>query len=50
MVYIDSMAGDLFLEADAEIRRYRAIFDSLRAIALAPADSRQLLTDLADRL
>jgi transcriptional regulator with XRE-family HTH domain len=46
VVYIDSMAGDLFLEADAEIRRYRAIFDSLRAIALAPADSRQLLTDL----
>jgi len=50
VVYIDSMAGDLFLEAEAEIRRYRAIFDSLRAIALAPADSRQLLADRADRL
>ena len=50
VVYIDSMAGDLFLEADADIRRYRSITDSLRALALAPADSLRLLSDLADRL
>jgi transcriptional regulator with XRE-family HTH domain len=50
VVYLDSMAGDLFLEADADIRRYRSITDCLRALALAPADSQRLLSDLADRL
>jgi hypothetical protein len=31
LVYIDTMAGDLFLEADADLRRYRSMFDHLRA-------------------
>ncbi|PJE93811.1 transcriptional regulator [Streptomyces carminius] len=47
LVYIDSMAGDLFLEADEDIRRYSQIFDHLRALALSPGDSADLITTLA---
>jgi len=36
LIYIDSMAGDLFLEADVDVRRYSLIFDNLRAVALSP--------------
>ncbi|MEU8581510.1 helix-turn-helix domain-containing protein [Streptomyces abikoensis] len=47
IVYIDSMAGDLFLEAEADIRRYGAIFDNLRAVALSPDDTSNLIAALA---
>jgi transcriptional regulator with XRE-family HTH domain len=47
VVYIDSMAGDLFLEAEADIRRYEQIFDHLRAMAQSPDDSRALISTLA---
>ncbi|MEW2544873.1 helix-turn-helix transcriptional regulator [Streptomyces sp. NPDC047002] len=43
VVYIDSMAGDLFLEAEEDIRRYNQIFDYLRAQALSPGDSIDLI-------
>ncbi|WP_327234471.1 helix-turn-helix domain-containing protein [Streptomyces sp. NBC_01317] len=43
VVYIDSMAGDLFLEAEEDIRRYSQIFDHLRAQALSPNDSVALI-------
>lgn len=49
-VYIDSMAGDLFLEADSDIQRYSAIFDHLRAIALGPGESTHLIGTLASEL
>ena len=45
IVYSDSMAGDLFLEADAEIRRFAAVFEHLRAAALSPKDSARLITE-----
>ena len=47
VVYIDSMAGDLFLEADADVRRYRLAFEHLRAVAVSPDASRALVTALA---
>jgi len=47
LVYIDSMAGDLFLESAADISRYSAIFDHLRAIALSPDASTGLIAELA---
>ncbi|GAA5181548.1 helix-turn-helix transcriptional regulator [Rugosimonospora acidiphila] len=47
LVYIDSMAGDLFLERDADVRRYTRIFEYLRAAALGPADSLRLISDIA---
>lgn len=43
IVYVDSMAGDLFLEAEADIRRYTAVFEHLRAAALSPSDSAKLI-------
>lgn len=49
LVYIDSMAGDLFLESDVDITRYRAIFDNLVANALSPRKSAALVADLAHK-
>ena len=37
LVYIDTLAGDLFLEADADVRRYKSMFDHLQATAISPA-------------
>jgi len=50
LIYIDSMAGDLFLESDADIARYRAVFDHLVAVALSPNDSAALVAEIASKL
>lgn len=50
LVYIDSMAGDLFLESEAEIRRYRSICDNLVAVALSPNASVSLVTEIANQV
>jgi len=50
LVYIDTMAGDLFLESDADVRRYTQIFDHLRAAALSPSDSTNLMTSTIQAL
>lgn len=50
LIYIDSMAGDLFLESDADIARYRAVFDHLVAVALSPNDSASLVAEIASKL
>lgn len=47
VVYVDSMAGELFLEAESDIRRYRLVFEHLRAVAASPDASRSLLASLA---
>ncbi len=47
VVYVDSMAGELFLEAESDIRRYRLVFEHLRAVAASPDASRSLLVSLA---
>jgi transcriptional regulator with XRE-family HTH domain len=47
LVYVDTLAGDIFLEADDDIRRYRAMFDHLRAGALSPPDSAKLIASVA---
>jgi transcriptional regulator with XRE-family HTH domain len=46
VVYIDSMAGELFLEEDRDVRRYRLVFEHLRAVAESPAASRSLIAGL----
>jgi transcriptional regulator with XRE-family HTH domain len=48
LVYIENMAGALYLEKEADIRRYAEMFDQLRALALNVPDSRRLLTSLID--
>jgi hypothetical protein len=48
VVYIDSLAGDLFLEKEADIRRYRLLFEHLRAIASSPDQTTSMLVTLMD--
>jgi transcriptional regulator with XRE-family HTH domain len=43
VIYIDSMAGELFLEEESDVRRYKLIFEHLRAVAASPDASRSLL-------
>ncbi|MGW6459750.1 helix-turn-helix domain-containing protein [Streptomyces sp. NPDC055078] len=47
LVCVDTSAGDLFLEAEAEIRRYKSMFEHLQAVAVGPNDSAGLLAKLA---
>lgn len=50
LVNIDSMAGDLFLESDEDIARYRDVFDNLVAIALSPKKSTSFVTEIGNKL
>lgn len=50
LVYIDSMAGDLFLERDTDVRRFTVIFEHLRAAALSPAESVRLVREVAAKM
>ncbi|WP_233617640.1 helix-turn-helix domain-containing protein [Actinomadura sp. WAC 06369] len=43
VVYLESQTGALYLEEKAQVARYNAIFDLLRAKALDPDDSRDLI-------
>lgn len=47
VVYIDSMAGDLFLEGDVEVDRYSLILEQLVGMALSPQQSRELISATA---
>ncbi|MER5418218.1 helix-turn-helix domain-containing protein [Streptosporangium roseum] len=47
-IHIDSMAGGLFLEKEADIRRYNDICQHLRAIALSPADTAALIASMRE--
>jgi transcriptional regulator with XRE-family HTH domain len=46
-VYIDSPAGNLFLDKPHQVRRWAGAFDQLRAEAMSPADSRELIARLS---
>lgn len=46
VVHIDSLAGDLFLESEADLRRYRLLFEHLRAVASSPDQSTSILATL----
>ncbi|MEV0400195.1 DUF5753 domain-containing protein [Actinoallomurus sp. NPDC050550] len=50
VVYVDSMAGDLFIEEEADIRRYTAFYEHLRAVAAHPTASVRLIRKLGERL
>lgn len=50
LVYVDSLAGDLFLEAEADLRRYASMFDHLRAIALSPAQTTSMISTVVTEL
>jgi transcriptional regulator with XRE-family HTH domain len=50
VVYVDSPAGNIYLEKPDDVRRYTLVFDHLRAVALAPDDSAALIDGMAAAL
>ncbi|KOG88592.1 DUF5753 domain-containing protein [Streptomyces varsoviensis] len=49
-VQIDSASGGRFLDADAELKKYRALLDTAEAAALDATESRQLIHHIAREL
>ncbi len=50
VVYIESQAGDLFLESETDLGRFADIFEHLRALALPPEASVSLIQTIAREL
>ncbi|HEX9537031.1 MAG TPA: helix-turn-helix transcriptional regulator [Streptosporangiaceae bacterium] len=50
VAYIESQAGDLFLESETDVARFTMIFDNLRALALPPDESVSLVISTAREL
>ncbi|GAB2749721.1 helix-turn-helix domain-containing protein [Amycolatopsis magusensis] len=50
VVYVDSTSSGLYLEMPDDVRRYTLMFDHLRATALKPDDSVELIAESAARL
>jgi transcriptional regulator with XRE-family HTH domain len=48
VVYVDSPAGNIFLEKDKDVRRHTTWFDHLRAAALPPDESTDFIAAVAD--
>ncbi|WP_280389672.1 helix-turn-helix domain-containing protein [Nocardia wallacei] len=48
LVYVEGIAGDDIVEGHNEIRRFGVMFDQLRAMALSPRDSTNLVARVAD--
>lgn len=46
IVHVEGLAGDLFLESEAEVDRFGLVFDHLRATALSPRDSCALIATM----
>ncbi|WP_149259302.1 helix-turn-helix transcriptional regulator [Actinomadura sp. K4S16] len=50
IVYTEGLIGEIYLEGRNDIDRYREAVDHLRATALSPADSQDLITRMIGRL
>jgi hypothetical protein len=50
VVYVETLAGDIYLEARADVDRYTLAFDRLLAAALHPDDSVRLVQQVAGTL
>ncbi|MEU4741202.1 helix-turn-helix transcriptional regulator [Actinosynnema sp. NPDC023658] len=50
LIYVDSQVGEIFLESDNDVERFRAHFDHLVAMAKSPDDSATLIAGIADGL
>jgi hypothetical protein len=48
LVYVDTSAGDIFLESEDELRRYKSKFEHLQAVAISPDETADLLAKVAD--
>jgi transcriptional regulator with XRE-family HTH domain len=49
VVYVDSTSSGLYLESPLDVRRYSLMFDHLRAAALKPDDTINLIAEIAMR-
>ena len=49
VVYVDSTSGGFYLELPPDVRRYSLMFDHLRAAALKPDDSLDVISEAAER-
>ncbi|MEU6041226.1 helix-turn-helix transcriptional regulator [Actinomadura sp. NPDC047616] len=50
VVYVETMTGSLYVEDESDVHRYNLAFNQLRAIALGPDESVELITESAERL
>lgn len=50
VVFVENLAGYLYLERDAEIQRYREVLEHLRACALSPANSVKYVEEIRKAL
>lgn len=50
VVYVDSTSSGVYLEMPADVRRYSLMFDHLRACALKPDDTVELIAQAAARM
>jgi hypothetical protein len=50
VVYVETVAGDIYLEERIDVSRYNLAFDRLLAAALHPDDSVQLIEQAADAM
>ena len=50
VVYIETLTSSLWIEDDSEVHRYSLAFDQLRAIAVSPDESAELISQAAGRL
>ncbi|MFF0294295.1 helix-turn-helix domain-containing protein [Kitasatospora sp. NPDC004615] len=48
VVYFEGVTADLYLEKEADVRRYTNLYDHLRAAAMSVTESRSMITDLAE--
>jgi len=50
MVYVETLAGDIYLEERSDVNRYALAFDRLLAASLHPDDSVQLIEQVASTM
>jgi transcriptional regulator with XRE-family HTH domain len=50
VVYVETLAGDIYLEERSDVNRYTLAFDRLRAASLHPDDSVQMIERVASTL
>jgi transcriptional regulator with XRE-family HTH domain len=50
VVYTEGVAGHAYLERDSEVRACAEAFDLLRAAALSPADSAEMISNIAEEI
>jgi transcriptional regulator with XRE-family HTH domain len=48
VIYLENLASSMFIESEAELRRYRLAFEHLRAVAMSPDDSRVRIAEVRD--